>query len=123
MATPLSNGYILPEDGDTNFWDTLEFNIDRVNSHAHNGTDGNPIDIQHLARNTATIDFADWEQIPSQQRWSVTIDLPTGYNLSNSTPIFKSGASVVYPTFAANVDPLKLDVFVNNPITLSVIYV
>lgn len=58
----LSYGYKKPEDGDWGsiFWDALAFDIDRVNSHNHDGSNSASISAGSFAVSTQTISSANW---------------------------------------------------------------
>jgi hypothetical protein len=62
MATTLTNGYILPEDGDrgSTFFPALESNIQRVNDHNHNGANSEKLTSESFIALTDTINPGDW---------------------------------------------------------------
>lgn len=58
----LSYGYKLPEDGDWGsvFFPALSFDISRLNSHNHDGSNSAALSIASLAVSTANILAANW---------------------------------------------------------------
>jgi len=67
MARTLSNGFILPEDGDFgNTWfDDLEANIQRVNDHNHDGANSSNIPSTAIVPVVVTLAAADFVADPA----------------------------------------------------------
>lgn len=59
--TTLSYGYLLPQNTDTGdeWFSALEFDIQRLNDHTHNGTNSAPI-----AKSTASLPSGSWIAAP-----------------------------------------------------------
>ena len=75
----LSNGYVVPEDGDFGdiWFDILENNIQRINDHTHNGVDSSPISsvsVQAFSGSIAEADFA----VQADGRFRATTTVPAG---------------------------------------------
>lgn len=93
----LSNGYKLPESPDTGdiFFGAIEFDIQRLNDHSHNGTDS-----ALLSTVSQNILAANWVAAPvggGVYRQSVTV--PTGYSYDTANIWFKlSTGEYVYPS-------------------------
>ena len=93
----LSKGYLLPQPPDTGdkFFPAMEFNIQRLNNHTHNGTDS-----QLLSSTSQTILAANWSAAPiggGIYRQLVTV--PTGFNYDVCQIWFKlSTGEYVYPS-------------------------
>jgi hypothetical protein len=51
----LSNGFKLPEDMDTNFFDYIRYNIQRLNDHSHDGDNSNNISPSAIVATTQRI--------------------------------------------------------------------
>lgn len=80
----LSKGYKKPETGDFGdvWFPALEDNIDLMNSHTHNGVDGEKISGINLAASTLTVlaaSFAD----QGDGYWRATVTVPGGGLVDN----------------------------------------
>jgi len=85
MSLTLSFGYIKPEDGDTgaSWFDVLEFDIQRVNDHIHDGVSSSllpPSSITAAVLNFAT---ADWGA-PTLGLYTQTKTIPGALTYDNS---------------------------------------
>lgn len=87
-------GYKVPEDSDTNFWDYVEYNWNRLNSHSHDGVDSPHIPAKSVTRASATIS-GSWSASGSFYRTLVT--MPTDYEFDNTNLTFLIGSEVIYP--------------------------
>lgn len=85
MSVVLSNGYKKPESGDlgTTFFPDLEFNIDRVNGHSHNGTDSNKLTPLSYTIFTAQVLSGDFSVVGDEYR--ATVNLPAEINTDTTT--------------------------------------
>jgi len=92
----LSYGYekpVNPTTGDV-FWLALERNIQRMNDHSHNGTDG-----PRIAATTEAVSAASWGSDLGNGKWRQTITLPTGFTFDNARiEVRRSTGEMVYPT-------------------------
>ena len=124
MATTLSKGYKLPSTGERAFFDELEDNIELMNSHSHNGTDGELIQVKYLQKSTATILAADWTATTGQSgTYEQTVNLPSGYLMDSTEIKFMDGSG--HPLFLSveKVDSTSYKVFINdNTLTLTAVY-
>ena len=76
MSSILSNGYKLPEVGDfgSSFFPDLEFNIQRLNDHSHDGNDGNRLNASSIVAQTSIISSGDFTNIsPGVNRALITL--------------------------------------------------
>lgn len=92
----LTNGYKLPQSPDRGFtfFPALEFNIQRLNDHTHDGVDSEKIDASAIDSITQTILAAGWVSLGSgNYRQLVTV--PGGINLDTIGVQFRiaSGAA------------------------------
>jgi hypothetical protein len=87
VSTTLSYGYKKPQDGDkgSTFWDDLEFDIQRLNDHSHNGTDSALLASGNVTATTQAILAAGWvSQGGGLYRQLVTMPvLPTAMTFDN----------------------------------------
>ncbi|WP_417353607.1 hypothetical protein [Flavobacterium alkalisoli] len=84
----LSYGYRLPENKDFDFWPHLEFNIQRLAEHKHDGSDSAKIPTYNLK--DATVDVLKENWVESNGVYSQTITIPVGYSPITSRIIFKA---------------------------------
>jgi len=89
MASTLSNGYILPANGDLGdvFWPALEANIQRVNDHNHDGTNSSRLAATSVETVTEAIPAATFTLVGSQYR--ATVDLPGSGLIENVHVTFR----------------------------------
>ena len=83
MSTTTSNGYKKPNTGDRNFWSDLEDNIDRINSHSHDGTDSEKLQSKAISNNTSVVSSASWGSVDANDNYSQTITVPTDVDIDN----------------------------------------
>lgn len=74
----LSFGYKKPQTGDkgggvNGFWAALEFDIQRLNDHTHNGTDSSKLTSASVTSTTQTITNAGWAAFGTGFRQLVTM--------------------------------------------------
>lgn len=94
MSTTLSNGYKLPQDGDLGdtYFDDLEFDIQRVNDHAHDGNDSERLVSTSSAAYSDTIASGSFiDQGDGYHRALVTV--PVGSTVDDYGYIFKDPTS------------------------------
>jgi hypothetical protein len=127
MAVTLSYGYIKNESGDrgSEFWPDLEFNIERINGHSHNGTDSALIPTSSIDTQVQTLLADDWEAVAGQTgTYKQTVTVPSGVNLDKHLPRFKDANGNI---LLLSVDVLTTgtyDVYINdNTAVLQVAYV
>lgn len=111
MATTLSKGYILPEDGDPGsiWFPALEDDIQRLNDHNHNGTNSETLAPAAVAAQSVTCAAADWG-VATNGIYTQTKTLPTDILHSNS----------IFETRLANGDRAYLDVIKVSNTSISV---
>lgn len=129
MGTTLSNGYKKPQTGDrsSSWMDDIEFNIERVNSHKHDGIDSEKLNPKDFNKPTATILAASWGSDLGGSTYKQTVNLPANYSFDET--YFKfiiSGGTydgtVIYPSLV-KVSSTSYDVYINdNTLTLKVVY-
>jgi len=102
MSTTLSKGYKLPADGDrgSTFYNDLEANITLVNSHDHDGTDGERIHVKNLTKGAQTLLAAGWSADAGGSTYTQSVTMPTGYLFDEVDIRFKNTANgnILYPT-------------------------
>jgi hypothetical protein len=76
MALPLSKGYILPQTGDKGdvFFPALEFDIQRLNDHNHNGVNSEKIPTTNIDPVKQSLPSAGW-LLESPGKWYQELDL------------------------------------------------
>jgi hypothetical protein len=129
MSTTLSNGYKNPDTGDrgTSWFADLNFNIERLNGHTHDGTDSEQIAASVISKSSATILAAAWGSDLGGSTYKQTITLPTGYSFDDTMlKFFISGGGadgqLVYPT-VVKLSSSTYDVYINdNTQALKVVY-
>lgn len=86
MSTTTSKGYKKPDTGDfgSSFFKDLEDNIDRMNSHNHDGVNGEKVKASNLVVQTTELANGDWEAT-SGGHYRQSADLPTGVLFSTNT--------------------------------------
>lgn len=80
MSSTLSKGYKLPDTGDrgSTFFPNLEDNITLSNSHKHDGTDGERINVKDLVVQSQTIAAGSWGSDLGGSTYTQSITMPTG---------------------------------------------
>jgi hypothetical protein len=126
MSTTLSKGYKLPETGDrgSSFFPDLEDNIELGNSHKHDGSDGERVNIKDLVKQSQTLSNGDWGADTGGSTYTRSVTMPTGVIFDDVILKFKtSGGDVIYPT-VTKTGASAYDITVNdNSITVLVTYV
>lgn len=85
MSLTLSNGYKKPEDGDTgaSWFDDLEFDIQRLNDHSHDGVNSNLLTGSSITAQTLNFATADWGS-PTDGLYSQTKTIPGSLTYDNT---------------------------------------
>jgi hypothetical protein len=128
MAITLSFGYIKNQTGDKGsvFWPDLEFNIQRINDHSHNGVNSAKLTTASIDALTNNVLAAGWEPVVDQLgTFKQTVTSPAGVNLDKHYPRFKNEATgeVLFLSFV-QLNDSQYDVYINdNTVALQVAYV
>jgi hypothetical protein len=128
MAQTLSFGYIKNQTGDKGsvFWPDLEFNIQRVNDHTHNGVNSAKLGNASIDPSTQQVLPAAWVAVVDQTgTWKQTVTVPAGVDLNKHYPRFKDVASgnLVFLTVKILTDATYEVEINDNTIELQVAYV
>jgi hypothetical protein len=127
-----TNGYKVPESGDrgggaNGFFQALEYDIERVSSHNHDGNNSEFITTKAIRRQSATIASNAWTEV-APSTYKQTIDLPAGMTMQNSALQFQipvngsNYGSIIYPSVEV-VSETRFNVYVNDPtLNLTVYY-
>lgn len=129
MSTTTTYGYKKPQAGDRGqVWCTdLEFNIDRLDAHNHDGINGPKIAPSALSKSTQDILAANWGADSGGSTFSQTISMPTGYTFADSLLRFYINGGTddghyIYPTVVrASVNSFTVTVN-DNTLALKVTY-
>lgn len=129
MSVTLSNGYRKPQTGDrgSSWMDDIEFNIERLNNHKHDGIDSEKLSPHNFNKPTAILSSANWGSDLGGSTYKQTVSLPANFNFDET--FFKfiiSGGTydgtVIYPSIV-KVSNNTYDVYINdNTLNLKVIY-
>jgi hypothetical protein len=126
MSTTTAKGYKKPSTGDRNWYADLEFNIDRVDAHSHNGTDSVQLTSMSIAKSTQDVLAANWTSL-GEGNYKQTLTLPLTYTWNDSQIRFYvnggalDGQEVLLSV--KRVSPTTFDVFINdNTLSLKVVY-
>jgi hypothetical protein len=130
VSTTLSKGYRLPDTGDrgSSFYPDLENNIELSNSHTHNGTDGERINVKDLTVTSQTLASGSWSADLGGSTYRQLVTLPAGMTFNDMIPKFQvSGGGddgiVIHPT-VVKVSSTTYYAYVNdNAIAVLVTYV
>jgi hypothetical protein len=108
----LSNGYLKPSNTDTGdiFFPAMEFNIQRLNDHTHDGSNSS-----HLATTSQNILAASWAAAPIGGGLYVqTVTIPTGFSYDSVEVWFRlSTGEFVYPSIE-KVDATHYKIYTND---------
>lgn len=126
MSTTTARGYRKPQTGDRGWYSDLEWNIDRVDAHSHNGTDSVALASPSIAKTTQDVLAASWVSL-GEGNFRQTLTLPLGYNWNDSQIRFyvnggpMDGQEVLLSV--KRVSTNTFDVFVNdNTLALKAVY-
>ena len=130
MSTTLSKGYRKPDTGDrgSSFYPDLAANIDLSNSHNHNGTNGEKVNVKDLTVTSQTLASGDWGADLGGSTYRQLVTLPTGMTFNDMIPKFQvSGGgddgTVIHPT-VVKVSATTYYAYVNdNAISVLITYV
>lgn len=127
MAITLSYGYIQNQTGDRGsvFWPDLEFNIDRINGHDHNGVNSAALSSSSISNVLQSVTAVGWAAVAGQTgTYKQTIMAPAGINLQRHHPRLVdpvTGNVLLLSTDILTTD--TFDVYSNdNTLTLEVAY-
>lgn len=129
MSETLSNGYKNPETGDrgSSWFADLNFNIERVNNHTHDGTNSELLNASNITKSSATISAGSWGSDLGGSTYKQTITLPGSFTFDNTIlKFFISGGSadgqLIFPTVIKQ-SSTTYDVYINdNSQALKVVY-
>lgn len=126
MSTTTARGYRKPQTGDRGWYSDLEFNIDRVDAHSHNGTDSVALPSSTITKSTQDVLAANWSS-QGEGNYKQTLTLPLGYNWNDSQIRFyvnggpADGQEVLLSV--KRVSTNTFDVFINdNSLELKAVY-
>jgi hypothetical protein len=126
MAITLSYGYIKNQTGDKGsvFWPDLEFNIQRINDHSHNGVNSAKLSNASIDSATQTINAGAWVSVAGGT-FKQTVTVPAGVDLNKHLPRFKHDTSGELLFLSVNIlSDSQYEVFINdNTVALQVAYV
>lgn len=127
MAITLSFGYIKNQTGDKGsvFWPDLEFNIQRINDHSHNGVNSAKLNNASIDSITQNILAAAWVSDVDPGTYKQTVTVPAGVDLNKHYPRFKHvGTGEIVFLCATILSDSQFEVFINdNTVDLQVAYV
>lgn len=126
MSTTLSKGYKKPDTGDRGsiWFSNLEENIERINSHEHNGSDGEKIKSKNITATTSTIASGSWGSDSGGSTYAATVTFPSGVAYENHTMTFIDDATgdQIFPT-VTKASSTTMTVTVNdNTLDLTIVY-
>jgi hypothetical protein len=126
VSTTLSKGYKKPQTGDRGsvWFKNLEDNIDQINDHEHDGTDGEKVKSKNISSTTSAIASADWGSDSGGSTFSATVTFPTGVTYENHTLTFIDDATGdrIFPT-VTKASSTTMTVTVNdNSLDLTIVY-
>lgn len=96
----LSYGYKQPQNGDTGavWFPALNFDIQRLNDHTHDGVNSAFIDAANIARASASVLNANWVA-DGTGRYKQTVSCPVGYDMDNFAMTTRiAGGDLIHPT-------------------------
>jgi hypothetical protein len=127
MSTTLSKGYRQPENGDRSWYGDLNFNIERLNDHQHDGVDSAQIQLRHIVKQSQVIADTDWGPDLGGATYSYSVTMPSGLAFTDAQLRFVevTGTNTgveIHPTVIQTAAG-AFDVLVNdNTMTVKVIY-
>ena len=126
MAVVLSFGYIKNQSGDKGsvFWPDLEFNIQRINDHSHNGVNSTRLDSTSIDPITQTVPNTGWASL-GDGNFKQTITVLAGVNLYKKVPIIFDALTTKLLNLSCHITSASTyDVWTNDSsLSLKVIYV
>lgn len=118
-----SRGYKVPASGErgSTFFPALEFNIDRMSAHSHNGSDSEFLTSKAVTKIPATISKDNWVH-QGNGIYKQDVDLPAGLTLQDVSPQFRVGNEIISPKLQ-QVTASRFSIFSNDPnIDIQVFY-
>lgn len=76
MGTTLSKGYKQPEIDDKDFWDQINFDIQRLNDHTHDGINSQKVVPGAIDPYAELVEIADWVGGSAPYYYDVLFPLP-----------------------------------------------
>ena len=124
MGTTLSNGYKKPEKRDSDWWDQLISNIERINAHEHDGVNSDKISSGNVTKSTATIADTEWGSDLGGSTYTKSMTMPDGYVFDNTVIyVFETdGGDQIYPTITKTAESTFNLTVNDNTLNLKVIY-
>ena len=126
MPTTLTYGRKVPVDGERGFWDSLEDNITRDDSHDHDGTNSKLINTADLDKDIGSITAVGWAAT-SGGTYKQTITVPTGHTVNKMLVKFYvdgggEDGHQIHPSIQ-KVTATTYDIFINdNTVALKAVY-
>lgn len=126
MSTTLSKGYKRPDTGDRGsvFFPDLENNINLVNAHKHDGTDGEKVAAKDLVKASDTVLAASWGADLGGSTYTQSISMSGAATFDDAIMKVVDSASgdIIYPTISKT-GTNTYDITINdNTLTLVVTY-
>jgi hypothetical protein len=113
-STTTSYGYKIPSNLDTGVtvFPDLTFNINRQNSHKHDGADSAPLDPSALVPVTQSISNSNW--VASGSGYTQNVVMPSGITFDNCMKEFHlPDGSIFYPSIVKT-GAAAYDIFIND---------
>ena len=94
MSQTLSNGYKKPQTGDrgSSFFPDLEFDIQRLNDHNHDGTNSELLTSAAMTAETATAASGSW--VVSGARYRQSVSMPAGMAFDDYQVLVKDSSGI-----------------------------
>lgn len=126
MSTTTAKGYRKPTTGDRGWYTDLEFNIDRIDAHSHNGVDSAALPSTSITKITQDVLAASWSSL-GEGNYKQTLTLPTNFTFNDMQVRFyvnggtMDGQEVILSV--KKVSASTFDVYVNdNTLALKAVY-
>lgn len=120
----ISYGYKLPQTKDkgTIFWPALEFDIQRVATHNHNGSNSAKLTSTSVQTVTQALSAANWVAL-GNGNYKQEVTLPSSMRFDDYSIEFRTDDGQVLLLSAKRTDFVKFEVFINDPtVNLVVVY-
>jgi hypothetical protein len=126
MSTTLSNGFVLPEDGDQgdSLFTALEGNITQLNGHTHDGIDSNLLSPKNLASVEQSVLLAAWVTFGGPTgHYRQTVTVPAGFDFDEVNIQFRTTAGAyIHPTIERVTDTTYYVYTTDNTIDFKAFY-
>lgn len=127
MATTLSNGYKTFSNGERGsvFYPGMNDNFTLMNSHTHDGSDGELIDCKYLTKTTETISSGSWSAVSGHTgTYRQLVTLPSGFTWDSVEMKFTLSTlgHVIYPSIEKASATTYYIYFNDNTLDLKVTY-